>query len=41
MAEYVIEIDGYESGLTRLTVEQEFREMYGGPDMTITVTEKE
>ena len=39
MAEYTIEIDGYESGLTTKTVEQMFREQYGDMDVEITVTE--
>jgi len=39
MTEYEITINGYESGLTRRTVEQAFREQYGGPAVTITVSE--
>jgi len=41
MTEYTITIEGYESGLTEKTVEQQFREQYGGPDMTITVQESD
>ena len=37
MTEYTVTIEGYESGLTAKTVEQQFREMYGGPDVTIEV----
>lgn len=39
MGEYEITISGYESGLTTKTVEQEFREMYGGPDVRIDVAD--
>lgn len=39
MTEYRITIDGFESGLTEKTVEQQFREMYGAEDVEITVTE--
>jgi len=41
MPEYTITIDGYESGLTAKTVEQQFREQYGSPEIEITVTESE
>lgn len=41
MSEYTITIDGYESGLTEKTVEQQFREQYGGPEIDITVTESD
>lgn len=41
MPEYTVTIDGYESGLTEKTVEQQFREQYGGPDVSITVEESE
>jgi len=40
MSEYSITIDGYESGLTEKTVEQQFREMYGSPEVEITVEEE-
>jgi len=39
MTEYTITIDGYESGLTRKTVEQMMREQFGGQDVEIHVTE--
>ena len=41
MTEYTVTIDCYESGLTEKTVEQQFREQYGGPDVSITVEESE
>jgi len=41
MTEYTITIDGYESGLTAKTVEQQFREQFGGQDVHISVREKE
>ena len=41
MTEYTVTIDGYESGLTEKTVEQQFREQYGGSDVSITVEESE
>jgi len=37
MTEYTITIDGYESGLTRKTVEQMIREQFGGQDIKIDV----
>jgi hypothetical protein len=40
MTEYTITIDGYESGLTRNTVEQMIREQFGGQDVDITVSEE-
>ena len=41
MTEYTVTIDGYKSGLTEKTVEQQFREQYGGPDVSIIVEESE
>jgi hypothetical protein len=41
MTEYTITIDGYESGLTTKTVEQQFREQYGAPETKVTVTESD
>jgi len=38
MTEYTITIDGYESGLTGKTIEQQFREIYGAEDVEITVS---
>lgn len=40
MTEYQITIDGYESGLTAKTVEQQFRDMYGSEEIEITVEQK-
>lgn len=39
MTEYTITVDGYETGLTRKTVEQMIREQFGGQDVDITVRE--
>jgi len=44
MTRYTVTIDGYESGLTAKTVEQQFREQYEGAyaqDIDITVEETE
>lgn len=41
MPQYKVTIDGYESGLTTRTVEQQFREQYGAPEIEIEVTEVE
>lgn len=40
MTSYTITIEGYRSGLTEKTVEQQFREMYGRGEVEITVEEE-
>jgi len=42
MSQYTITIDGYESGLTKEAVKQQFEEMWGSgwDDVTITVEEE-
>lgn len=41
MSEYTITIDGHESELSRKTIEQTFREQYGGKNVSVTVTESD
>lgn len=41
MSEYTITIEGYESGLTQSTVAQMIREQFGGPNVEISVENKD